>query len=93
MTPLDLGEELLRELRSINRRLDALEKAVPSIERTWLTPNELGRICGVTPRTLQTYVATGRLSPASYKKEARGKTFNYRYHRELALRDLGITDS
>lgn len=93
MTPTALGEQLLMELRSINRRLNALEQALPTRSRTWLTPSELSKICGVSPRTLQTYVTTGRLGPASYKKEARGKTFNYRYHRELALRDLGITDS
>jgi hypothetical protein len=93
MTPLDIGAEILSELRSINQRLDALEQNTPPRGRTWLTPNELGKLCGVTPRTLQTYVTTGRLRPESYKREARGKTFNYRYHRELALRDLGITCS
>lgn len=91
MPELDLGGALLLELRAINRRLDALEHSMPTSQRTWLTPRELGKICGVTPRTLQTYVSTGRIGPTSYKREVRGKTFTYRYHRELALRDLGIS--
>ena len=90
MPETDLGGAILLELQAINRRLSALESSVPSQQRTWITPNELSKLCGVTPRTLQSYVTSGRLGPASYKKEARGKTFNYRYHRELALRDLGI---
>jgi hypothetical protein len=81
---------ILLELRAINQRLDALEHTLPSRQRTWLTPSELSKLCGVTPRTLQTYVTTGRLGAASYKREARGKSFTYRYHRELALRDLGL---
>ncbi len=91
MPETDLGGAILLELRAINQRLDALEHAMPSRQRTWLTPSELSRLCGVTPRTLQTYVTTGRLGPASYKRETRGKSFTYRYHRELALRDLGIS--
>jgi hypothetical protein len=91
MPETDLGGAILLELRAINRRLDALEHTLPTSQRTWLTPNELSKICGVTPRTLQTYVSTGRIGPTSYKRETRGKTFTYRYHRELALRDLGIS--
>lgn len=81
---------VLLELRAINRRLDALEHAMPTRERVWLTPSELAKLCGVTPRTLQTYVATGRIGPASYKRETRGKTFTYRYHCELVLPELGL---
>jgi hypothetical protein len=90
MPETDLGAAILLELRAISQRLDALEDSLPSNRKVWVTPSELAKICGVTPRTLQTYVSTGRLSPASYKREVRGKSFNYRYHRELALRDLGI---
>lgn len=90
MTQADLGETILQELRSISQRLEHLERCVPTIDRVWLTPHEMGKICGVTPRTLQGYVTSGRLGPASYKKETRGTTFNYRYHRELTLRELGL---
>lgn len=86
----DLGVAILQELRSISQRLEQLEQALPTAERTWLTPTEMSKLCGVTPRTLQSYVTTGRLGAASFKREVRGKTFNYRYHRELALRDLGL---
>lgn len=90
MPPLDLAEEILLEIRAINRRLDQLEHRVPVADRTWLSPGEMSKLCGVTPRTLQTYVDTGRISRASYKREPKGKTFNYKYHRELVLHDLGI---
>lgn len=86
----DLGVAILQELRSISQRLEQLEQALPTADRTWLTPTEMSKLCGVTPRTLQSYVTTGRLGAASFKREVRGKTFNYRYHRELALRDLGL---
>lgn len=86
----DIGVVILQELRSISQRLEQLEQALPAVDRTWLTPTEMSKICGVTPRTLQSYVSSGRLGQASFKREARGKTFNYRYHRELALRDLGL---
>ena len=85
-----LAEVILQELRSIGQRLEQLEQSIPTVDRTWLTPMEMSKLCGVTPRTLQSYVSTERLGPASYKREVRGKTFNYRYHRELALRDLGL---
>lgn len=91
MTQADLGDTILRELRLISQRLEHLERCVPTLDRVWLTPTEMSKICGVTPRTLQSYVNNGRLGPASYKREARGKTFNYRYHRELALRELGLS--
>jgi len=87
----DLGETILQELRSISQRLEHLERCVPTIDRTWLTPTEMSKLCGVSPRTLQNYVLSGRLGGASYKRELRGKTFNFRYHRELALRDLGLS--
>ena len=90
MPPLDLADEILLELRAINRRLDQLENRVPVADRTWLSPGDMSKLCGVTPRTLQTYVDTGRISRAGYKREKKGKTFNYRYHRELVLHDLGI---
>ena len=90
MSSVDLGEAILQELRSISRRLEQLEQAVPTADRTWLTPTEMSKLCGVSPRTLQSYVSSGRLGAASFKRETRGKTFNYRYHRELALRDLGL---
>lgn len=93
MTPLTIGEQILNEVRSLHQRLDALEEAFPAKGKTWLTPQEFSRLAGVTPRTLQVYVDNGRLRPESYKRQTRGKTFNYRYHRELALRDLEITNS
>jgi hypothetical protein len=89
MPPLDLGESILQELQAIHRRLDELQQSAAAAERTWLTPSEMSKLCGVTPRTLQTYVQTGRISSFSYKKEQQGKRFTYRYHKELALRDLG----
>lgn len=90
MPRTDVNEAILQELRSINSRLEQLEQAAALADRTWLTPTEMSKLSGVTPRTLQSYVGNGRLSPASFKRETRGKTFNYRYHRELALRDLGL---
>jgi hypothetical protein len=90
LAQVDLHEAILRELSTISQRLEHLERYVPTLDRTWLTPTEMSKLCGVTPRTLQSYVTSGRLSSPSYKREARGKTFNYRYHRELALRDLGL---
>jgi hypothetical protein len=89
----ELGKQLLEELRHINRRLQSLETYVPRKDVVWLTPAEMSKITGVSPRTLQNYVATGKLSPASFKKDQRGRSFHYRYHRELALCDLGMTGS
>ena len=88
MPPRDLGESILLELQAIHRRLDEMQQSA-AVERTWLTPSEMSKLCGVSPRTLQTYVQTGRISSVSYKKEHQGKRFTYRYHKELALRDLG----
>lgn len=90
MTTLALTEQVLHELRSINQRLAALENAIPRKDVVWLTPNEMSKVCGVSTRTLQNYVTKGKLSKACYKQEARGKSFNYRYHRELTLRELGL---
>lgn len=90
MLPTDLGEAILRELQAIKCRLAELESATTQRDRTWLTPGEMSKLCGVSPRSLQTYVTLGRLSAASVKREPRGQGFTYRYHRELALRDLGI---
>lgn len=84
-----VADSILFELKAINRRLDLLEKQLPVVDKTWLTPSEMAKICGVTTRTMQNYVLSGRLSRAAYKQEPKGKTFNYRYHRELVLRELG----
>lgn len=84
-----LSDSILYELKAINRRLDLLATQLPVVDKTWLTPREMSKICGVTTRTLQNYILSGRLSRACYKQEERGKTFNYRYHRELVLRELG----
>jgi hypothetical protein len=90
MVSLDLADQLLQELRSINQRLAALESTIPRKDCTWLSPSEMATVCGVSTRTLQNYVNQGKLRPASYKREPRGKGFNFKYHRELALRDLGL---
>lgn len=90
MSLTTIERELLTELRAINARLEQLENQLPTVDRTWVTPSEMSKICGVTTRTLQTYVNTGRLSPHSYRREQRGSGFHYRYHKELALRDLQL---
>ena len=84
-----VADSILFELKAINRRLDLLEKQLPVVDKTWLTPSEMAKICGVSTRTLINYIENGRISRSSYKKEQRGSTHNYRYHRELVLRDLG----
>jgi hypothetical protein len=86
----ELGEAILEELRVIREKLDQLENRAGRSDRTWLTPAEMSQEVGVTPRTLQSYVTSGRLNTATYKKEVHGKTFSYRYHRELVLRELGL---
>lgn len=91
MPTLELGEAILEELRLIRERLTQLENRAGLSDRTWLNPSEMGALAGVTPRTLQDYVRNGRLNAASYKKEPRGTGFVYRYHRELAMRDLGLS--
>lgn len=89
MLTLPVADSILFELKAINRRLDLLEKQLPVVDKTWLTPSEMAKILGVTTTTLINYIDSGRISRSSYKKEQRGKTFNYRYHRELVLHDLG----
>lgn len=85
---LDLGEEILLELRALRQEVKRLGQALPTADSTWLTPSEMAELVGVTTRTLQNYVTLGRLTKASYRMEPRGKGFRYSYHRELALRDL-----
>jgi len=84
-----VADSILFELKAINRRLDLLEKQLPVVDKTWLTPAEMSKVCGVSTRTLINYIESGRISRSSYKKEQRGNAFNYRYHRELVLRELG----
>ncbi|QPN63691.1 helix-turn-helix domain-containing protein [Synechococcus sp. CBW1004] len=90
MSDADLGDAILRELKQINTRLHALERHVPVAAVAWLTPAEMSRIVGVTPRTLQNYISQGRLSQRSFKRNKRGKSFTYRYHREHTLTELGL---
>ena len=90
----ELGAQLLQELRMIRQRLSALESRQSTRpEVTWLTPAEMSKLTGVTPRTLQNYVSIGKLSGAAFKREQRGRHFHYRYHRELTLRELGMISS
>lgn len=89
-TNADLGEQIMRELSAISRSLSKIEQRLQVAERTWITPTEMAQIAGVTPRTLQTYVTTGQITRPAYKREPRGTSFVYRYHRELAMRDLGL---
>lgn len=91
MTPADLGEEIRVELQRISERLARLEENTGIHRRVWLTPAEMSKIAGVSPRTLQTYVTNGKITRPSFKREARGKVFTYRYHRELTMRDLGLS--
>lgn len=85
----ELGAEILSELRAIRERLVTLEQRSALGDRSWLTPAEMSQLSGVSPRTLQTYVANGRISATSIKREKRGASFTYRYHRELTMRDIG----
>jgi hypothetical protein len=86
--PRDLELEILEQMRDINRRLIEIEQRLPNPNRTWLTPREMSKLAGVSTRTLQTYVKRGKLSNASYRKDNRGKSFQFRYHRELVLKEL-----
>ena len=88
----ELGSAILLEVQELNRRLQRMEQQLPSVspEKTWLTPAEMSKLCNVSTRTLQNYVSSGRLTPAAYKQQSRGKTFTFRYHRELTLTELGI---
>jgi predicted transcriptional regulator len=88
VAPLDLSTEILKEIRDLHRRLDAIQGALPKPERTWMTPSEMAEELGVSTRTLQNYVNKGKIGRAAYKCEPRGKGFTYRYHRELTLLDL-----
>lgn len=83
-------EEIFHELRLIRERLTQLEQRPAAPTTTWLTPAQMAARAGCSPRTLQDYVRSGRLSRASYKREPRGQGFTYRYHGELAARDLGL---
>lgn len=84
-----VADSILFELKAINRRLDLLEKQLPVVDKTWLTPAEMSKVCGVTTTTLINYIENGKIGRASYKKEKRGSRYSYRYHRELVLHDLG----
>jgi hypothetical protein len=90
LDPMRLQMEILLEIRHLRSRLDQIDKDRSASSRIWLTPAEMGKLVGVTPRTLQNYVNTGRLSRASHKKTPRGTGFVYRYHREIVLHDLGV---
>jgi len=93
MSELQLGDQILHELRLINQRLKALESAVPVKDMVWLSPADMSKLAGVTPRTLQNYVNQGRLSARSYKRTERGRSFTFKYHRELTLLELGMIGS
>ena len=81
---------ILHELRLIRECLTQLEQRAAAPTSTWLTPAQMATRAGCSPRTLQDYVRSGRLSRASYKREPRGKGFRFMYHCELAARDLGL---
>ena len=87
-----LAEVILFELKAINRRLDLSSRNLPVMDKTWLTPGEMSKICGVSTRTLQNYINNGKLSYACYKKEQQGLRFRFLYHRELVMRELGMKD-
>ena len=84
----NLDRDLLDLVREINLRLIDIEQRLPDSRPTWLAPREMSKLVGVSTRTLQNYVKNGKLSPTSYRRENRGKGYQFRYHRELVLRDL-----
>jgi hypothetical protein len=92
MISTELGSAILHEVQELNRRMQRLEQQMPTVapEKVWLTPAEMSKLCNVSTRTLLNYVNSGRLSPAAVKQQRRGKSFNFRYHRELTLTELGI---
>jgi hypothetical protein len=87
-----MAQSILQELQAINKRLSRLEQQLPSGGKTWLTSNEMGKICGLSGRTLLNYIHSGKLSAACFKRKQRGKHFSFLYHRELVMCELGLKD-
>jgi len=85
-----IGEQVLQQLTLMASRVEALEATLPVRNVVWLRPQQMARLCHCSSRTLQNYVKTGRLSPRSYRRQPRGKGFNYQYHRELTMKELGL---
>ena len=64
-----------------------IEKSPDSIS-TWIPPRELGRLLGLSTKTITSYRNEGRFRSSSIRAVKRGQRTDWEYHRHDAVEDV-----
>lgn len=75
---------LLGRVQDLTAKVDELLERIPENGRVWITPTELAKLAGCTPRTISSWRVQGKFRDCSMRPGGR----NVLFHTENALADI-----
>ena len=79
---------LTAEIRQMRHDLNLLIEKSPDSIKTWIPPRELGRLLGLSTKTITAYRNDGRFRTTSVRAIKRGQRTDWVYHRQDAVADV-----
>ena len=79
---------LTAEIRQMRHDLNLLIEKSPDSIQTWIPPRELGRLLGLSTKTITAYRNDGRFRSTSVRAIKRGQRTDWVYHRQNDVADV-----
>ena len=79
---------LTAEIRQMRHDINLLIEKSPDSISTWIPPRELGRLLGLSTKTITSYRNEGRFRSSSIRAVKRGQRTDWEYHRHDAVEDV-----
>ena len=79
---------LTAEIRQMRHDINLLIEKSPDSINTWIPPRELGRLLGLSTKTITSYRNEGRFRSSSIRAVKRGQRTDWEYHRQDAIADV-----
>ena len=79
---------LTAEIRQMRHDINLLIEKSPDSIKTWIPPRELGRLLGLSTKTITAYRNDGRFRSTSVRAIKRGQRTDWVYHRQDAVSDI-----
>jgi hypothetical protein len=79
---------LTAEIRQMRHDINLLIEKSPDSISTWIPPRELGRLLGLSTKTITSYRYEGRFRSSSIRAVKRGQRTDWEYHRHDAVEDV-----
>ena len=79
---------LTAEIRQMRHDINLLIGKSPDSISPWIPPRELGRLLGLSTKTITSYRNEGRFRSSSIRAVKRGQRTDWEYHRHDAVEDV-----